>query len=190
MSSWYRQLHLELLEARIPTSSHRHIITQDKIRLILTPERVRSLLVDDLHVEPVLADQHTTTVLDHAVTILAILVCIGRTSSLLDYFIFPRRWDTKLPLGRSELPALFVDQFLAEQHHFLAPTFVSGLFADWGPETILPFALDEPIGDAQGSFSTVHKIEVIAQFQKLVEYDRQTTPVCLAYGRFRKPICS
>jgi serine/threonine protein kinase len=176
MSSWSRQFHLELLDARTITSSQRHIIPEDRVRLILTAERVQSLLVDEFHIEPALAEQLAAVVVNHAAKVLAILVCIGRTSSLLNHFIYPQFWDAKLPFDRSNLPSVFAEQFLTEQHHFLAPVFVPRLFADWKPETILPFVYDEAIGDTHGSFSTLHKIEIIPQFQKLVDSNSRANP--------------
>lgn len=179
MGSWSRQLHVGLLDARLPTSSHRHIILDDRVRHIITLDKVKGLLADELHVEHILVERLASTVLSHATTILAILVCIGRTSSLLDSFIYPCIWDTRLPLGSSDLPASLAVQFVAEQYHFLAPVFTPRLFADWRAETILPFFLDEQIPSADGGFSTLHKIGIIPELQHIVSMDQDPKLVCL-----------
>jgi hypothetical protein len=172
--SWSRQLHHDLLAAKRPTASHRPIIPEEAVRAIVTIERVRGLLVNELHVEAMLVEPHAAVVADQAAKVLAILVCIGRTSALLDCFIFPGLGDAQLPLSSSDLPPSFAHQFVAEQHHFIAPVFVLGLFADWKPETVLPFVLDEPIGAADGGFSTLYKIEIMPSFQRLVPPGSQT----------------
>ena len=163
-----RDLHLAFLSARVETSSYRYIITEDQIRQILTPRRIRDLLVFELDIETSLALQYVNTVNLRASKVLAILICIGQVQALLDHFVYPEVWDDRLPLSRAELCTAFSAEFVSEQQNFLAPVFQTGLFKDWKPEVILPFSVDEPITDGEGSFASVHKIKIIPAFQKLV----------------------
>ncbi|MCJ1264738.1 hypothetical protein MMC22_004613 [Lobaria immixta] len=165
-------LYQRFLAARKESSAHRHIITDASISSILTPDCVRNLLRDEVHVEPHLVDEYAELTCKQAIKILSILICIGHVSALVDHFLHRSLFDKKLPLGHSELQEDFRKAFLSEQYHFLAPDFILGAYHDWSSNVILPFALDQPIGaDAggEGGFACVYKIEIIPEFQKLVD---------------------
>jgi hypothetical protein len=159
-------------KARIPTSSHRHLISDEIIEQILLRDRIHNLLQYELHLEFHKVDQYTDLVYMRATKILSILICIGHTAALIDRFLHPEIFDSRLPLTSSDLPGEFCQAFLDEQQHFLAPTITNGIFKDWKSDVILPFSFDEPIDEAVGSFASVHKIQFVPGFQKLVEEPR------------------
>jgi hypothetical protein len=156
-------------KARIPTSSHRHLIVDDTISHILSRDRIRGLLRYELHLEFYKVEQYTDLVYERATKVLSILICIGHVGALIDHFLHPELFDNRLPLALPDLPEEFCQAFIDEQQHFLAPVFTDGSFRDWRSDVILPFSLDQPIDDAIGSFASVHKIEIIPGFQKLIE---------------------
>jgi len=165
-----QQLYWLLLNSRTRTSCGRFIILDEKLGATLTRERIRPLLLDELRVAPHLVEETTDTVRCGAIKILAILICIGRVGTLLSHFIYRGVTDARLPLLPPDLPPEFAEAFSSEQQHFLSPVLTRGIFRDWGSEVILPFAVDEPVGeDASGSYATVHKIEIISPYQRLTD---------------------
>jgi hypothetical protein len=169
-------------DARISTSCHRHIFTDEQIATILTPDRVRGLLQDEVAPELHLLDKYTSLVSEKATKILSILIHIGRVSHMLSHFVQLQIWDTRLPLDAASLPAAIASSFREEQVHFLAPKIELNSFYEWPGSTILPFNLDEPITDGEGSFGRVYRITIVPQYQKLQNsvppevYHRNSTP--------------
>jgi hypothetical protein len=156
-------------KARIPTSTHRHLILDDSISSILSRDRIHGLLQYDLHLEFYKVEKYTDLVCERATKVLSILICIGQVSALVDNFLHRELFDSRLPLAPSDLPEGFCQAFVDEQQHFLAPVFANGVFRDWKSEVILPFSLDQPIDETVGSFASLHEIEIIPEFQRLIE---------------------
>lgn len=158
-----------LRKARIPTSSHRHLISDDAVQRILSRGRILHLLQQELCVEFYRVEQYTDLVCARATKVLSILICIGRVAALINHFLQREIFDHRLPLTSSDLPEEFGPAFLDEQLHFLAPIFASDLFKELKSEVILPFSLDEPVDEAVGSFASIYKIQFVPGYQKLAE---------------------
>jgi len=177
LSPWLRSL---FLQSQLSTTSHRCIITDEHIESVLTWDRVRALLGDEAQLEPHLLEQYTALAVKRAKKILFILVFIGRVGPFLEHFLHRQIWDERLPLNALDLPKSFAALFLQEQWRFLAPTIERGTFYDWPSDVILPFELDEPLPNAEGSFGLVSRIAIVPEYQKLQERlsDMETKVSC------------